>query len=77
MAEADYGSLPADTRAEPAYAAGVNAFLATRANQLPVQFQLAGVAPETWRPADSLAWFGLMSLSALATEARHCAGLVD
>lgn len=64
MAAADYDALPADTRADlDAYAAGVNAFLATQANQLPVQFQLAGVTPETWRPADSLAWFRLMSLS--------------
>ena len=37
------------------YAAGVNAFLDTRERPLPIEFTLAGIAPQRWRPADSVA----------------------
>src|SRR5713101_3781817 len=45
-----------------AYAAGVNAFLASRSGALPPEFLLLGFAPEPWRPADSLVWGKLMDL---------------
>jgi penicillin amidase len=45
-----------------AYAAGVNAFLATRRGALPPEFVLLRFSPEPWRPADSLAWGKLMAL---------------
>ena len=45
-----------------AYAAGVNAFLATRRGTLPPEFQLLRFAPELWQPADSLAWGKLMAV---------------
>ena len=45
-----------------AYAAGVNAFLATHRGALPPEFQLLRFAPETWRPADSLVWGKVMDL---------------
>ncbi len=45
-----------------AYAAGVNAFLATRRGALPPEFLLLRFAPEPWRPADSLVWGKLMDL---------------
>jgi penicillin G amidase len=45
-----------------AYAAGVNAFLASRSGALPPEFLLLRFAPEPWRPADSLVWGKLMDL---------------
>jgi penicillin amidase len=44
-----------------AYAAGVNAFLATR-RALPPEFQLLRFSPELWQPADSLVWGKLMAV---------------
>jgi len=44
-----------------AYAAGVNAFLATRKGPLPPEFVALGVTPEPWQPADSVAWLKMMA----------------
>jgi penicillin G amidase len=38
-----------------AYAAGVNAYQAQAANRLPLEYRIAGFAPEPWRAEDSLA----------------------
>lgn len=43
-----------------AYAAGVNAFLATNP-ALPPEFLILGVQPEPWQPLDSLVWAKMMS----------------
>jgi penicillin amidase len=53
---------PAVRRGLDAYAAGVNAFLATRRGALPPEFLLLGFRPRPWRPADSLVWGKLMDL---------------
>src|ERR1700731_2867459 len=53
---------PQMNRALSAYAAGVNAFLASRRGALPPEFLLLGFAPEPWRPADSLVWGKLMAV---------------
>jgi len=45
-----------------AYAAGVNAFLASHSGALPPEFLLLRCDPEPWRPADSLVWGKLMDL---------------
>ena len=45
-----------------AYAAGVNAFLASRRGALPPEFLLLRFAPELWQPADSLVWGKLMAV---------------
>jgi penicillin amidase len=45
-----------------AYAAGVNAFLASRHGALPPEFLLLRFAPEPWQPADSLVWGKLMAV---------------
>src|SRR5262249_54095757 len=45
-----------------AYAAGVNAFLASRRGALPPEFLLLRFAPEPWQPADSLVWGKLMAV---------------
>jgi len=63
MAEAEIRYLsPALNRALLAYAAGVNAFLATRGGALPPEFLLLRATPETWQPADTLVWGKLMGL---------------
>ena len=45
-----------------AFAAGVNAFIDYRKGRLPLEFPLLKVAPEPWRPEDSLAWAKMMAL---------------
>ena len=63
LAEANLATLPSDMRAiVDAYAAGVNAFLATRGGALPPEFALLRYSPEPWRPADSLVWGRIMAL---------------
>ncbi|HKS88333.1 MAG TPA: penicillin acylase family protein, partial [Stellaceae bacterium] len=63
LAEAELPLLSAPVRQGlEAYAAGVNAFLATRSGALPPEFVLLRFKPEPWRPADSLVWGKLMDL---------------
>src|SRR6185436_1050542 len=60
-AQANLRALDDETRRTlDAYAAGVNAFLATRP-VLPPEFWLAGVTPEPWAPADSVGWTKMMA----------------
>ena len=60
-AEASLAKLDPGTRKVlDAYAAGVNAFLATRP-VLPPEFWILRVTPEPWTPADSLAWIKMMA----------------
>src|SRR5271154_7050157 len=60
-AEAQYALLSPELRAVfDAYAAGVNAFLTSRRTALPPEYVLLGAHPETWTPADSLAWGKIM-----------------
>ncbi|HEY1799202.1 MAG TPA: penicillin acylase family protein [Stellaceae bacterium] len=62
-AEAEWPHLPPEVqRALDAYAAGVNAFIATRHGALPPEFVLLRLTPEPWRPADTLVWGKLMDL---------------
>ncbi len=44
-----------------AYAMGVNAFLDTHRNKLPLEFTLLRFSPEPWRPLDSLLWIKMMA----------------
>ena len=63
LAEAELPLLSQPVRSGlEAYAAGVNAFLATRQGALPPEFLLLRVDPEPWRPADSLVWGKLMDM---------------
>jgi penicillin G amidase len=62
-AERQYAGLAVPTRAAlDAYAAGVNAFIATRRGAWPPEYYLLRSAPEPWRPADSLVWAKIMDL---------------
>jgi penicillin amidase len=63
LAEAEFAALSEPARRGiEAYAAGVNAFLASRHGALSPEFLLLRFAPEPWRPADSLVWGKLMDL---------------
>ncbi len=60
MAQRIVDRMDADTRANlEAYAAGVNAFLASKP-VLPVEFQVFRFRPEAWRPADTMGWLLVM-----------------
>ena len=60
-AEANLRNLEVETRRLlDAYAAGVNAFLAS-GPVLPPEFWLTGARPEPWMPADSVAWVKMMA----------------
>lgn len=62
-AEAMEATLSPEARtAFEAYAEGVNAYLTTRSEALPVEFQLLRHTPEPWTVADSLVWAKLMAL---------------
>ncbi len=62
-AEAQYALLsPALKAVFDAYAAGVNAFLATRRGAPPPEYVLLSVRPDSWTPADSLVWGKIMDL---------------
>jgi penicillin G amidase len=62
-AEAEIPFLsPAVRRGLEAYAAGVNAFLASRHGALPPEFLLLRFVPEPWKVADSLVWGKLMAV---------------
>ena len=60
-AEANLRALDAETRQLlEAYAAGVNAFIASDP-VLPPEFWLTGARPEPWTPVDSIAWVKMMA----------------
>ncbi len=60
-AEANLRTIDAETRQQfEAYAAGVNAFLASNP-VLPPEFWLTGARPEPWTPADSAGWVKMMA----------------
>jgi penicillin amidase len=63
LAEQSFARLQPEVQsALTAYATGVNAYLDHRQVPLPVEFQLLGLTPESWKPADSLVWGYLMAL---------------
>ncbi len=63
IAEQSLPLLDADSRMFlDAYAAGVNAFVDTHRDRLPLEFTLFGFSPEPWTPVDSLVWGNLMAI---------------
>ncbi|HEX3129182.1 MAG TPA: penicillin acylase family protein [Thermoanaerobaculia bacterium] len=63
-AEKDFARLTPETRGFlEAYTAGVNAFLKTHENSLPIEFSILRVDPDPWTPIDSLAWSRALSLN--------------
>src|SRR5919106_4393543 len=62
-AEASIAHLRPDTVALlEAYAAGINAYLATRTGPLPLEFLILDYEPEPWTPVDSLVWMRVLAL---------------
>jgi penicillin amidase len=62
-AQADLEVLPTEVvDVLQAYADGVNAFITTHKNNLPLEFTLLGFKPELWTPTDTLAWGKVMSM---------------
>jgi penicillin amidase len=62
-AEESLAALAPEVReALESYAAGVNAWMERRPGPLPIEFQILRLAPEPWRPADSVVWGKLMAL---------------
>ena len=63
-AQTEINSLDSRTYEElQAYADGVNAFLASHKNSLPLEFTILGITPEPWTPVDSLAYGRVVALS--------------
>jgi penicillin G amidase len=63
VARASLAHLRPDTVALlEAYAAGVNAYLATRSGPLPLEFLILGYEPGPWTPVDSLVWMRMLAL---------------
>lgn len=62
-AERIYRHLSPDTRfALERYAAGINAYLATRGPALPIEYLMTGApAPVPWAPEDSVAWLSVLA----------------
>lgn len=55
IAEAAYKSIPAaDKSILEAYARGVNYYLTSRGDRLPIEFHLLGYRPRPWSPVDSI-----------------------
>lgn len=62
-AQAQLEGLPPVAReALLAYADGINGFFAARDRRLPPEFDLLGVQPGRWEPADSVGWALIMAL---------------
>lgn len=61
-AEKDWAKLDEEARAIlQAYADGVNAYIESHRDRLPLEFSLVGVDPAPWTPIDTLAWGKIMS----------------
>lgn len=60
-ARADYAALSAeDRRPLEAYARGVNAFIESHRDNLPIEFTLLGYTPAPWEPVDTIVWGKVM-----------------
>jgi penicillin amidase len=63
-ARVEYESLDPAVKVElQAYADGINAFISSHQNTLPLEFTILGVKPAPWTPLDSLAYGRVVSLS--------------
>lgn len=63
-AEQDWKTIDPDTQnILKMYTDGVNAYIETHRDKLPVEYTILGVQPQPWTPVDSLVWGKVMSLS--------------
>lgn len=70
---------PEDKQILESYARGVNAFISTHKDNLPVEFTLLGFSPAPWEVLDSLTWGKVMAFDLGANYSREIlrAALVD
>ena len=63
-AQVEFKLLDSRTSEElQAYSDGVNAFIASHQNSLPLEFSILGITPKPWTPVDSLAYGRVVALS--------------
>jgi len=63
-ARANLATLTAEELAPlDAYARGVNAFIDTHLDNLPLEYTLLGVKPTHWQPVDTLGWAEVMAMN--------------
>ena len=61
-AEADVAAMSdSDKRPLQAFSNGVNAFIDTHLDNLPIEFTILGVKPAHWQPVDTVAWGKVMA----------------
>ena len=61
-AEQSWAKMDSDSRAIlEAYADGVNAYIQSHRDQLPIEFTILGDNPEPWTPIDTLTWGNMMA----------------
>jgi penicillin amidase len=62
VAEQEAETLSGEARTTlEAYSAGVNAFMDSHLDSLPLEFAILGFEPEPWTPADSISWGKVMA----------------
>ena len=71
--KAEYESYSPDTREIlDAFTSGINAYIASRSDNLPIEFQVAGFKPEPWKPEDCLNRMAAFSMTGNSfSELRH------
>lgn len=63
VAEQSWAELDSDSRTIlEVYAEGVNAYIQSHSDSLPLEFTVLGFRPEPWTPIDSLAWRSMLEL---------------
>lgn len=64
VAERSWAAMNDDARSIlEAYARGVNVYIETHQNRLPLEFTILGIKPEPWTPVDTLVWGNVMALN--------------
>lgn len=76
--DAEYSSYAPDALAIlEAFTAGINAYIDGRRGNLPIEFRVAGFAPEHWRPEDCLSRNAAFSMTSNAEAELYVAQLVS
>jgi penicillin amidase len=71
MARKTAESMPAEIRVHfEAYARGVNAYIETHRDRLPIEFRILRYSPRPWTPEDSMV-IGMQMVEDLSTSPRH------
>ena len=72
IADREFAAMDSDSRTLlSAYARGVNAFLSSHQNNLPLEFSLLHYKPQPWQPTDSLVIAGYMYQTLTGTWERE------